>query len=123
MSFIKYKHNNFQLLDVKNQLLSFIQKDQIIAQNILMKIPDRDIALSMLYMDKDEENIIFSLLSNEKIKMIKEELSYQKKLKIHYQLYLDISNNLLKKFYQYKNEDKKRTYIRPQINKRNNKEY
>lgn len=118
MSFIKNKQNNHQLLDIKNQLLFYIYQDRIKAQNILMKIPDRDIALSMLYMDHNEENMIFSLLSDKKNNRIKEELSYQKKLKINYKLYYDITKNLLKKFNKFKNDKKLITYIRPKIYKK-----
>ena len=68
MSSIKYEQKNFQLLDIKNQLLTCIKQDRIEAQNILMKISDREISLSMLCMDQNEENIIFSLLSDQKKK-------------------------------------------------------
>lgn len=118
MSFTKYDRKNIHLLDIKNQLLNYINQDRINAQNILMKISDREIALSMLYMDQKEENIIFSLLSEQKNKRIKEELSYQKKLKINYKLYCDISENLLKKFKKNKNNKNQRTYIRPRINEK-----
>ncbi len=118
MSSIKKEQKNFKLLDIKNQLLTCIKQDHIEAQNILMKISDREIALSMLYMDQNEETIIFSILSAQKNKRIKEELFYQKNLKINYKLYCDITENLLKKFKKHKNNKNQKTYIRPQIYKK-----
>lgn len=56
-------------------------------QNRLMAAPDREIALSMMYMDDKDRAYLFSVLSAVKQKRIHEELALHARLRISYQQY------------------------------------
>jgi len=55
--------------------------------NKLMRLPDRELALSMMYMQEGERDIIYNLLSAEKVKRIHCELLLHKRLQIRYMQY------------------------------------
>ncbi len=57
------------------------------AQNRLMAIPDRELALSMMYMTGADRELLFSRISREKCRRIAEELLLQEHLKIQYDQY------------------------------------
>lgn len=56
-------------------------------QNRLMTVPDREIALAVMYMDDKDRAFLFSVLSAVKQKRIHEELALHARLRISYQQY------------------------------------
>ncbi len=52
-----------------------------------MKIPDRELALSMMYMDQVDREMILSNVSREKSRRVAEELSLHEHLRIRYDQY------------------------------------
>ncbi|TFG65002.1 MAG: hypothetical protein E4H36_01340 [Spirochaetales bacterium] len=56
-------------------------------QNRLMALPDREIALSLMYMKDGDRHYLLTVLSAEKQKRIREELVLHARLRIHYNQY------------------------------------
>ena len=61
--------------------------DPIEAQNRLMRIADRELAISMLYMEEGERGEVFSRLSPAKVKRIKEEYGFAERRAVRYDQY------------------------------------
>ncbi|MCF7927574.1 MAG: hypothetical protein K9L68_00665 [Spirochaetales bacterium] len=67
--------------------------DSATLQNRLMRIQDRSLALSMLYLQKTDRELLFSKLGKSKQTRVREELGFQEHLRItyaQYRLALDI---------------------------------
>jgi len=76
------------MVDYKLRLLRRVRAlAPVEAQNRLMAIPDRELALSMMYMDGAERELLYSKLSREKRRRIEDELRLQEHLKIRYDQY------------------------------------
>jgi hypothetical protein len=99
-------------------LIKFLPKVTVV--NKLMKAQDRDIALSMMYMDEKNKEILFSFLSDSKIKRIKSEIKLHKRLKIKYSQYRKAVNTISKALEAQSDSQKKKSYLRP-LKKNNNK--
>ena len=100
--------------NIREEILNILKyQNKITLQNILMKIPDREIAVSISVLKDFEKETIFSLLSPVKIRRIKDELKYQKKLDIRQDRYFKMVNKFLSYFAPGKKQFKDKSYIRP----------
>ncbi len=100
--------------NIREEILRvFRVHSKVSLQNILMKIPDREIAVSISILDDIEKQMFFSLLSLEKVKRVKEELKYQKRLDIREDRYLKIACKFLSYFKPGKKEFRNESYVRP----------
>lgn len=71
------------MIDYTQRLLRrFRVLSPVEAQNRLMAIPDRELALSMMYMEQADRELLFSKISREKCRRIEDELRLQGHLKI-----------------------------------------
>ena len=108
---------NVKEKDMRNVRLEILRvfrmHNKVSLQNILMKIPDREIAVSISVLDDMEKQMFFSLVSQEKVKRIKEELNYQKQLDIRKDRYLKIADKFISYFTAGKKEFRNESYIRP----------
>ncbi len=82
-------------------------------QNRLMRAGDREIALSMMYMEDSDRTFFFSLLPAVKVKRIREELALQQRLKITYDQYKKAITALTETIGMERGGDSIRSYIRP----------
>ena len=78
-----------------------------------MKIPDREIAISISVLDDMEKQMLLSLVSPEKVKRVKEELKYNKRLDIREDRYVKIVDKFISYFKPGKKEFRNESYIRP----------
>jgi len=70
-------------MTLNNTLMKLIRTlPRIDVQNTLMTSSDRELALSFLYMDEAERGCVLSLLSAEKRRRVREELTLQERLSI-----------------------------------------
>ena len=82
-------------------------------QNRLMRSGDREIAMAMLYMeDADRERIIGSLGAG-KGRRVREELSFQRHVRITYELYRAAVDTLVSTLNRENGSAALRSYIRP----------
>lgn len=101
-------------MDPVQRVLNILKyENRIKLQNVLMKVPDREIAVTIMAMNEMEKELIFSLLGQAKVQRIKEELTYQKKLDIRKDRHLKIINKFLSYFEDGNRQFKNRSYIRP----------
>ncbi len=56
-------------------------------QNRLMRMSDREIAVSLLYLVREERNFLLSFLGGEKRRRVEEEIIYTDKMRIRYPQY------------------------------------
>lgn len=82
-------------------------------QNGLMRSGDREIALSMMYMDDPDRTFLLSLLPSAKVRRIREELALQQRLKITYNQYVKAISALTKNLESGRGGGSIRSYIRP----------
>lgn len=82
-------------------------------QNGLMRAGDREIALSMMYMDDRDRTFFFSLLPAAKVKRIREELTLQQRLKITYDQYRKAITALTEAIGSERGGGSIKSYIRP----------
>jgi len=102
------------MMNVRMEILKVVKyHSKVTLHNMLMKIPDREIAVSIMALDDREKELFFSLLSPAKVLRIKEELQYQEKLDIRHDRYLKIVNKFLSYFEPGKKQFKNQSYIRP----------
>ena len=88
-------------------------------QNSLMRQGDRPITLSMMFMQDQDREFIFSLLPAPKVSRIREELELQGRLKITYDQYRRAVSSLLEGLTRESGGDTLKSYIRPSENRRN----
>ena len=60
---------------------------KVVVQNRLMRVSDREIALSMMYMEDADRGRIFSILAPKKVVRIREELALISRLRVTYEQY------------------------------------
>ncbi len=65
-------------------------------QNRLMRISDREIAVSLLYLEKEERAFILSFLGGAKKSRVQEEMEYTDRLRIRYPEYRLMIENVIK---------------------------
>ena len=78
-----------------------------------MRLPDRQIGLSMMFMQDGDRAFVLSFLSAPKAASIQEELSLQKRLKITYDQYKTAVQATLDALTGDRNAGAIRSYIRP----------
>ena len=86
---------------------------RVTVHNKLMTAVDREIALTMMYMEDPEREYVLSFVSAEKKKRIREELKLHERLTIKYDQYLSALDHVVSLL---KNSDQNRgfkSYIRP----------
>jgi two-component system, chemotaxis family, chemotaxis protein CheY len=104
----------FNVFDQISELVSILDNiSDIEIHNILLSIPDRKIALCLLYMNDEKRNIILSKLIASKSKRISEELLFLERIYIKYEdinsSFRDIGSSLKNG----KNTIVDKSYIRP----------
>lgn len=82
-------------------------------QNGLMRSGDREIALSMMYMEDVDRSFLFSLLPAAKVKRVREELALQRRLKITYDQYRTAIAALTENIASDRGRGSMKSYIRP----------
>ncbi len=98
------------------KLLSSIHKVNL--QNLLMPVPDREIALSMIYMRDVDRNNLLTLLSGNKLsgkksKRIVDELKLISRVNIKYDLYCISIKRIINLLNNIKNDGSIKSYLRP----------
>ena len=95
-------------------LLDLIRvSDQVEVQNRLMSAPDKEIALSMLYMSGFERDQVLRRLSDRKRQRIQEELKRQEHVRILYDQYERAVHWLINHISSRRRPDRARSYFRP----------
>lgn len=82
-------------------------------QNTLMRISDRELAISMLYLSEKDESFLYSFLSPKKQTRIKQEQIYVKSLHLRYPQYRTVIDDVILRL-QGVHGDGIRSYIRPE---------
>lgn len=90
----------------------------IALQNTLMRIPDREIAVSLMLLDEHERSMVFSHLSSAKTQRVQQEIRYQFSLDISPDRYEKIVRKFVSYFQPGKKQFKDTSYVRPKIHKR-----
>ena len=78
-----------------------------------MNTPDRELAISMIYMSPFEQRSIIDSLSDEKKKRVKEELAFTKKLKFKKSDYDKFVKKVIKYFRSGERDGADKSYLRP----------
>ena len=95
-------------------LLDLIRiSDQVEVQNRLMSAPDKEIALSMLYMSGFERDKLLRRLSERKRRRVREELKRQEHVRILYDQYERAVHWLINHISSRRRPDRARSYFRP----------
>ena len=95
-------------------LLDLIRvSDQVEVQNRLMTAPDKDIALSMLYMSGFERDQLLRRLSKRKRERLLEELKRQEHTRVLYDQYLRPVEWLIAHISSSRRPAQNRSYFRP----------
>ena len=95
-------------------LLDLIRiSDQVEVQNRLMSAPDKEIALSMLYMSGFERDQLLRRLSERKRERIREELKRQEHVRILYHQYDRAVRWLINHISGSRRPERARSYFRP----------
>ena len=81
-------------------------------QNRLMRLSDRDIALSVLNIEEEERNFVISFLGKKKRERVTQELSYIRGMRIQYDQYRSAMQRVLDTFRK-GGGSSRRGYIRP----------
>ncbi len=83
------------------------------AQNRLMGMTDREIAVSMMYMEDTDRDYLLNLLAPAKARRVEEERRMHRRLNIRYDQYLKTVENVIRKMQGRGGADRFRSYIRP----------
>jgi len=81
-------------------------------QNRLMRLADRDIALSVLHLEEEEQSFVISFLGKTKRERVQQELSYIRRMRIQYDQYRSAMQRVLDTFRK-GGGSSRRSYIRP----------
>jgi hypothetical protein len=81
-------------------------------QNVLMRISDRELAISMLYLSEEDETFMLSFLSDIKQDRIKQEQVYLKSLHLRYPQYRTVIDDVILRL-QGMSGGGIRSYVRP----------
>ena len=92
-------------------LVNSLSKPEL--QNRLYYLAAREIAIAMTYLSDRERDRLFSLMSPEKYKLVREELSFQKRVIVTRQLYLAVMERVIKVLGGEKNDSVRKGYLRP----------
>ena len=83
------------------------------AQNRLMSMPDREIALSMICMEDGDRSYLLSLLSPAKSSRVCEEIELQERLSIGFKQYLKAVEHAIGKLRAQGRTSSIKSYLRP----------
>ena len=106
---------NMTLNDKLVKLLNVNSRIDI--QNKLMSVPNREIALSMMYMKDVERNNLLTRLSETKAKRVVDELKFINRVNVKYDLYCVSINRVIKMLQNEKNDGVFKSYSRPKRSK------
>ena len=87
------------------------------AQNRLMRVTDRNLAICMLYMDVSDRNVVLDRLGKMKRQRIKQEFVYVQHLRLRYPQYKSVIEKVILSIVGGKNVAPQ-SYIRPLRNDR-----
>ena len=82
-------------------------------QNRLLRMTDREIAVSMMFMEENDRNSIFDILSSRKRNRVKEELLLHQRLRINYNQYLTVIEHVVQQLTREHIKPGSRSYLRP----------
>lgn len=98
----------------QNRLLQVIRRlPTAEAQNRLMSVTDRELALSMMYLSEPDRNFVLSYISGKKSERVREELRLQQKIRITYTQYSRALNNIVNRLQTAGPADSMKSYLRP----------
>ena len=106
---------NMTLNDKLIKLLNVNSRIDI--QNKLMSVPNREIALSMMYMKDVERNNLLTRLSETKAKRVVDEFKFINRVNVKYDLYCVSINRVIKMLQNEKNDGVFKSYLRPKRSK------
>ncbi|HDQ13260.1 MAG TPA: hypothetical protein ENN41_00395 [Sediminispirochaeta sp.] len=92
------------------RLLSRLQAQE--AQNRLLRLSDRDLAISMLYLDEMQRNLVLSLLGNKKRERVEQEQRYVSRLRLTYSQYRVVIDRV-NRYLEHGGQTGLSSYIRP----------
>jgi hypothetical protein len=78
-----------------------------------MRLTDREIALSMMYMENPDRSYMMALLPPGKVRRIREELALQQRLTIRYDQYVSAVQSVLDGLGDSASGQRFRSYLRP----------
>lgn len=84
-----------------------------VAQNRLLRTSDRELALSMMYLDDNERASILSMVSMQKERRIQEELTLHERLHITYKQYRIAIEHVIEKLMTARGNSSFKSYLRP----------
>lgn len=82
------------------------------AQNRLMRVTDRELAISILYMEKPEQKLVLQRLGASKSRRVRQELDYVSHLRLRYPQYRDVIEQVIERI-SGRSDGSIRSYIRP----------
>ena len=85
----------------------------VTVQNRLMRTSDREIALSMMYMQDADRSLVFGRLASGKVSRIRDEIALHGRLRITYDQYRRAVESVVKALQEGSRGDGLRSYIRP----------
>jgi len=88
------------------------------AQNRLMRVADRELALSMMYMQESDMRRLLSLIAPAKAHRVREELALQKHLAVRYDQYRRAITNVIGQLESGGGAQALRSYLRPRSRRR-----
>ena len=86
------------------------------AQNALMRVPDRELSMCLLFLTPDERKDVYTVLSPTKTDRVVDELSYQERLQVKYAKAMPVIRRVLSRIGAAGPSDRggtTRSYIRP----------
>lgn len=84
-----------------------------VAQNRLMRIADRELAVAMMFMDDRERERLLLLLAPAKARRVREELVIQKHITVSYDQYLVMVDHAIGVIENEGRSESLRSYLRP----------
>lgn len=83
------------------------------AQNRLLSLGDRDLAMAMMYLSDPDKDYILGFLSPKKVHRIREELALQKQRRITYNQYQIAIDHVVNSLSSSGNKTSLKSYFRP----------
>lgn len=83
------------------------------AQNRLMRIADREIALSMTRMGDEDRRFVLNLIARAKARRIQEEFGFQRHLRVRYDHYRAAIENVMRQLENAAPTAPLKSYLRP----------
>lgn len=106
-------------LSPNDRLLSLVRKmPEAEAQNRLMRIADREIAVSMMYMREHDIAALLSFVAPAKARRVREELALQRHLAVRYEQYRRTIANVIGQLERAGAATPLRSYLRPRSGQR-----